>query len=100
MAPSSRFRAGIFAMAELAYERLVEVTPFASVVLQNNPNIMTLDGTNTWLLRAPGAERAILVDPGEEDDAHVAVVLEVAGPLASIVLTHGHYDHCQVAARM
>ena len=84
----------------LAYERLVEVTPYASVVLQNNPNIMTLDGTNTWLLRAPGAETSILVDPGEEDDAHLAAVLEAAGTVETIVVTHGHYDHCQVAARV
>jgi glyoxylase-like metal-dependent hydrolase (beta-lactamase superfamily II) len=85
---------------DLAYERLVEVTPYASVVLQNNPNIMTLDGTNTWLLRAPGADRAILVDPGEDDETHLQTVLGAAGTLDSIVLTHGHYDHCQVAARM
>ena len=25
---------------------------------------MTLDGTNTWVLLAPGARRAVVVDPG------------------------------------
>ena len=87
-------------MSELAYERLVEVTPYASVVLQNNPNIMTLDGTNTWLLRAPGAGEAILVDPGEDDQTHLDAVLSAAGPIAAVLLTHGHYDHCQVAGRV
>jgi len=87
-------------LAELAYEMLVEVMPFALVVLQNNPNIMTLDGTNTWLLRTADADRAILVDPGEDDETHLTAVLEAAGTLDSIVLTHGHYDHCQVAARV
>jgi len=87
-------------LAELAYERLVEVTPFASVVLQNNPNIMTLDGTNTWVLRAADGQPAILVDPGEEDETHLHAVLEAAGPLAAVVLTHGHYDHCQIAGRV
>src|SRR5690348_4175607 len=61
---------------------------------------MTLDGTNTWVLRAPGADRAILVDPGEEDETHLQVVLESAGELAAVVLTHGHFDHCQTAARV
>lgn len=87
-------------MTEPAYEQLVAVTPYASVVLQNNPNIMTLDGTNTWLLRAPGADRAILVDPGEEDESHLQAVLASAGELAAVVLTHGHYDHSQVATRV
>ena len=83
-----------------AYEQLVEVTPYASVVLQNNPNIMTLDGTNTWLLRASGADEVILVDPGEEDATHLETVLAAAGRIATVVLTHGHYDHCQVAGRV
>jgi glyoxylase-like metal-dependent hydrolase (beta-lactamase superfamily II) len=87
-------------VSELAYERLVPVTPYASVVLQNNPNLMTLDGTNTWLLRAPGAERAIVVDPGEEDETHLQAVLDAVGVIDTIVLTHGHYDHSQVAARV
>ena len=29
------------------------------------PVPMTLEGTNTWLLRAPGAETCVVVDPGE-----------------------------------
>ena len=32
-----------------------QVTPHAAVLLQDNPGPMTLDGTNTWLLRAPGS---------------------------------------------
>ena len=91
---------GLDLMADLAYERLVEVTPYASVVLQNNPNIMTLDGTNTWLLRAPGAGESILIDPGEDDETHLEAVLSAAGSIAAIVLTHGHYDHCQIAGRV
>ena len=35
---------------------------------------MTLDGTNTWVLREPGAERSIVVDPGPLDDAHLDAV--------------------------
>ena len=39
--------------------------PHAAVVLQDNPGPMTLDGTNTWLLRAPGSRTSIVVDPGD-----------------------------------
>ena len=38
-----------------AYAQLRRVTDIASVVLENNPGMMTLDGTNTWILHAPGS---------------------------------------------
>mgnify|MGYP007061487852 CR=1 FL=1 len=37
---------------------------------------MTLDGTNTWVLRAPGSERSIVVDPGPLVDSHLDAVAE------------------------
>ena len=36
-------------------------------VLAPNPSPWTLDGTNTWLLTAPAASRAVVVDPGPDD---------------------------------
>jgi glyoxylase-like metal-dependent hydrolase (beta-lactamase superfamily II) len=84
----------------IAYESQRAVTPLASVVLANNPNPMTLDGTNTWLLRAPGASGAIVVDPGPDDETHLAAVREAAGSVAEILLTHGHIDHSEGARRL
>src|SRR6267378_4318560 len=46
-----------------AYETPRRVTPQATVVLAANPGIMTLDGTNTWLLRAPDLPDAVVIDP-------------------------------------
>jgi glyoxylase-like metal-dependent hydrolase (beta-lactamase superfamily II) len=83
-----------------AYEQPRQVTPQASVVLAANPGPMTLDGTNTWLLRAAGARDAIVVDPGPDDEAHLAAVLGAAGHVAGILLTHGHADHSAGAARL
>lgn len=84
----------------LAYEVLRRVTPHAGVVLARNPNPMTLEGTNTWLLRAVGSDSAIVVDPGPDDEAHLAAVVAAAGKVATVLLTHGHADHSAGAARL
>ena len=33
-------------------------------VLAPNADVMTLDGTNTWVLRDPASSRSVVVDPG------------------------------------
>lgn len=84
----------------LAYERLRQVTGLAGVVLADNPSPMTLDGTNTWLLRDDPARRsAVVIDPGPLDEAHLQAVLAAAGSVPLILLTHGHPDHCEGARR-
>lgn len=87
-------------MTHPAYETLRQVTPHAAVVLADNAGPMTLDGTNTWLLRAAGADEAIVVDPGPDDEKHLATVVREAGRVASILLTHGHVDHSAGARRL
>ena len=69
----------------------------ARCVLAPNPDIMTLDGTNTWVLREPGARRSIVVDPGPEMLEHLDAVAEAAGDVAVVLLTHGHLDHAEAA---
>src|SRR6187551_2154367 len=64
-----------------------------------NPGPMTLDGTNTWVLRAPGDEYAVVVDPGPDDDVHLAAVVAHV-PVAFVLITHGHHDHVEGAARL
>ena len=86
--------------AHPAYETLREVTSYASVLLQNNPNFMTLDGTNTWLLRAPGETATVVVDPGQVDDEHLDNVLAVAPDIALVLVTHGHFDHSELGAQL
>lgn len=83
------------------YETLRQVTPRAAVVLADNPSPMTLDGTNTWLLRDdPDRRQAIVVDPGPLDERHLAAVLAAAGAVPLILLTHGHSDHAEGAGRL
>ena len=66
-------------------------------VLAPNPDVMTLDGTNTWVLREPGARRSVVVDPGPLIDEHLDAVAEQAGEVAVVLLTHGHLDHSEAA---
>ena len=72
-------------------------TDRARCVLAPNPGLMTLDGTNTWLVAEPGSASAVVVDPGPDDRAHLRRVVSVAEQagrhVAAIVLTHGHFDH-------
>lgn len=66
-------------------------------VLAPNPGPMTLDGTNTWVLREPGARRSFVVDPGPLDDAHLEAVAAVAGEVEAVLVTHHHLDHTEAA---
>lgn len=75
-----------------------QVTPSAAVILAPNPGPMTLDGTNTWILRAPGEDRSLVVDPGPLHQAHLDAVAATQPEL--IVLTHRHPDHSEGARRL
>jgi glyoxylase-like metal-dependent hydrolase (beta-lactamase superfamily II) len=81
-----------------AYGVLRPVTLLAAVLLAENPSPMTLDGTNTWVLRAPGEEACVVVDPGEDDETHLRRVA-AQGPVALVLLTHRHHDHAGGARR-
>lgn len=81
------------------YQRLRTVTATASVLLVDNPSPMTLEGTNTWLLRAPGSSDSVVIDPGPLDERHLRMVADY-GPVAQILLTHRHPDHAEGAHRL
>jgi len=70
----------------------VQLPSWCSLVRADNPGPMTLEGTNTYVLRAPGASAAIVIDPGPLDEEHLASVAG-HGPVELILLTHGHPDH-------
>jgi glyoxylase-like metal-dependent hydrolase (beta-lactamase superfamily II) len=82
-----------------SYEQLRQVSELAGVVLAANPSPMTLEGTNTWLLRAPDADQVIVIDPGPLDEPHLRRIAE-HGPVAQILITHRHFDHAEGAARL
>ncbi|HKT02187.1 MAG TPA: MBL fold metallo-hydrolase [Rugosimonospora sp.] len=75
-----------------------DLPSWATLVRAPNPGPMTLDGTNSWILRLPGAG-TVVVDPGPLDEGHLAA-LAGYGPLDGILITHGHPDHVEGVARL
>lgn len=80
------------ALTHPAYGQLRAVTETASVLLADNPGLMTLDGTNTWVLRGPRSDELVIVDPGPDDDEHIARVAAL-GRISLVLISHRHPDH-------
>lgn len=67
-------------------------------VLAPNPSPLTGPGTNTFVL---GQQARVVIDPGPDDPAHLAAVLEAAaGRISHILVTHPHLDHSAGARRL
>jgi glyoxylase-like metal-dependent hydrolase (beta-lactamase superfamily II) len=71
-------------------------------LLAPNPSVFTGTGTNTYLV---GGERTLVcIDPGPDDDAHLAAILlaaeDRAARITTVVLTHSHPDHRPLSARL
>ncbi len=53
---------------------------------------MTYHGTNTWLVDWAGG--TVVIDPGSEDEEHLAAIeREAGGHLTHVLVTHTHRDH-------
>ncbi|MFV2115185.1 MBL fold metallo-hydrolase [Micromonospora sp. LOL_025] len=76
-----------------------ELPGWVTLLRAPNPGPMTLDGTNTWVLRAPGQEHAVVVDPGPADEGHLAAIA-ARGPVGLVLITHGHPDHTDGSRRL
>jgi glyoxylase-like metal-dependent hydrolase (beta-lactamase superfamily II) len=72
---------------------------FTQFLLAPNPGPMSLAGTNSYILQAPGSAGAVVVDPGPLDEAHLQA-LASAGPVELILITHRHADHTAGSARL
>ena len=84
-----------------ALPRTTDLEPLVTRVLAPNPSPMTLDGTNTYVVGAPGSGQAVLVDPGPDDAAHLAAVEAALGArgarCVAVLVTHHHGDHAEAA---
>jgi len=81
--------------------RVADPEPLVTRVLAPNPSPMTLDGTNTHLVGEPGSGQAVVVDPGPDDPAHLAVVEAALAArdarVVAVLVTHHHGDHAEAA---
>src|SRR3954465_13513578 len=81
--------------------RTADLEPLVTRVLAPNPSGMTLDGTNTYLVGAPGSGQAVLVDPGPDDPAHLrageAALAARDARCVALLVTHHHGDHAEAA---
>ena len=71
----------------------IEIEPGLRRVLCPNPSPMTYRGTNTYLL---GDRDLAVIDPGPDDEAHLAAILAALRPgqqITHIFVTHSHVDH-------
>jgi glyoxylase-like metal-dependent hydrolase (beta-lactamase superfamily II) len=59
---------------------------------------MSLHGTNSYVVAAPGSAGTVVVDPGPPDDQHLRELAE-AGRVELILITHRHADHVAAAER-
>src|SRR3954452_21664671 len=53
---------------------------------------------NCYIARRDGADRAVIVDPGEEADRILHAVDELGLAIDGILLTHTHFDHVGAVA--
>src|ERR1700744_841306 len=72
--------------------RASEVAPGVRAMVANNPGPFTYKGTVSYII---GRGDVAIVDPGPDDDAHVAALLDaVRGEtVTDIFVTHTHRDH-------
>lgn len=72
--------------------RAEEVAPGVRAVVANNPGPFTFRGTVSYVV---GRGKVAILDPGPDDDAHIAALLDaVRGETVThIFVTHTHRDH-------
>jgi len=72
--------------------RAAEVAPGVRALVANNPGPFTYRGTVSYIV---GRDKVAIIDPGPDDEAHVAALLDaVRGEtVTDIFVTHTHRDH-------
>ena len=77
---------------DLEPDRVRELAPGVRAMVANNPGPFTFKGTMSYIV---GRGKVAILDPGPDDDAHIAALLDaVRGETVThIFVTHTHRDH-------
>jgi glyoxylase-like metal-dependent hydrolase (beta-lactamase superfamily II) len=69
-------------------------------VLASNPGPFTGPGTNTWVVGDDPVR--VVIDPGPDDVGHLAGIEKALGgaALGTVLVTHSHSDHLELAERL
>ena len=69
---------------------------FISLVRANNPGVMTLEGTNSYVIRT--LQGCLVIDPGPLDELHLSALQQATDEkVSATLLTHDHPDHAEGA---
>jgi glyoxylase-like metal-dependent hydrolase (beta-lactamase superfamily II) len=77
---------------------LVRSSTLTRYRLAPNPGPMSLEGTQSYLISAPGEPGVVVVDPGPLEETHLQE-LAAAGNVELVLITHHHIDHTEASAR-
>jgi glyoxylase-like metal-dependent hydrolase (beta-lactamase superfamily II) len=77
---------------DLPPDTVREIAPGVRAVVANNPSPFTFKGTMSYII---GRGKVAILDPGPDDDAHVAALLDAVRneTVTHIFVTHTHRDH-------
>ncbi len=80
-------------------DRVTTLSPLIRRVVADNPGPFTFKGTASFIV---GRGEVAIIDPGPDDDAHLAALLAaIEGETVShILVTHSHRDHSPLAHRL
>src|SRR5262249_15047596 len=84
---------------DLAPGQVEEVAPGVRRLLADNPSPFTFKGTVSYIV---GRRRVAIIDPGPDDERHVAALLAATRgeTVTHVFVTHTHRDHSPAAARI
>jgi glyoxylase-like metal-dependent hydrolase (beta-lactamase superfamily II) len=84
---------------ELVPGRAAPVAPGVRAIVANNPGPFTYKGTVSYII---GRGKVAILDPGPDDNAHIAALLDAVrgDAVTAIFVTHTHRDHSPAARKI
>lgn len=82
------------------YGLVEQVSPLVRRLVAKNPSRFTYHGTGTFIVGPPTGGDVAIIDPGPDDEAHVAALLDAVDgqTVTQILITHTHPDHSPATA--